>query len=150
MDGAGDGLLRRLATAGVGDSLLRRTGDGALRAGLALLRGVGGACVLVEPDDNWRVRLACASFTKLPTLKLPDVFNPLVCTLCFPELFNPALWKEICLFVMLGEVTHDPGWELLFFTARLSFFCADGPGDELRMLGEAGRGVFPECLALFC
>ena len=49
---------------------------------------------------------------------------------------------------IFGDVTLCAGWGTFAFPVKLSFL-AFGPGDALRMLGEAGRAALPECVELF-
>lgn len=55
--------------------------------------------------------------------------------------------KDGCLFETTGEVTLCPGCGTLLFTVKLSFL-AFVPGEALRMSGEAGLWVLPECVLL--
>jgi hypothetical protein len=48
---------------------------------------------------------------------------------------------------MFGDVTLCAGCGIVPLPVKLSFL-EFGPGDALRMLGEAGRAVLPECVEL--
>lgn len=51
------------------------------------------------------------------------------------------------MLLIFGDVTLDRGWGIPPFTVKLSFL-AFGPGDALRIPGDDGRGVLPECIEL--